>query len=402
MNKFDALSYVWSNDFVQQVNSLNENILNESIDSKYENIKLAFLRQMVCSKNALTGEGVGLNVDLADDFKDEFHLPYEYHLLKWVSYINFVDELTQCPEVDYANFTITFNSTKFYNFLQQLSLDEVVGKFVFNSAFFTELVYLQQFFGCSCKKTSFLISLLFKKLCVFGLVWMDKATALCNSPMTKKLTEVAICVKMYSIILSLPITTSRKMFAYFQLLNNNRIETRYEKLVVLNPYYIALHDFFYKNAIVNMYDYQNGASQNMHLKDVTCNFTLREVNDFMFDEGASVFKDTTIYERLANKSVKLINEEELHCNASKWFTDLTKQQKHDLLPFITLNKGGRDVIVTLRRENTWFVNGGEQNDREDEWAIWRRYVTCLTVECLEGLEQNDVQVQVINKLFFIL
>ena len=72
MNKFDALSLVWSDDFVNQMNSINERIFSETIDSKYENIKLAFLRQMVCSRNTLTGEGVGLNVELDVDFKFEF------------------------------------------------------------------------------------------------------------------------------------------------------------------------------------------------------------------------------------------------------------------------------------------------------------------------------------------
>ena len=41
------------------------------------------------------------------------------------------------------------------------------------------------------------------------------------------------------------------------------------------------------------------------------------------------------------------------------------------------------------------LSTGEKNDRQDEWAIWRRYVTCLTVEYLETLEQNDVEVEVI-------
>ena len=72
MNKFDALSYVWSNDFVQQMNSINEHIFSETIDPKYENIKLAFLRQMVCSKNILSGEGVCLSVELAMEFKFDF------------------------------------------------------------------------------------------------------------------------------------------------------------------------------------------------------------------------------------------------------------------------------------------------------------------------------------------
>ena len=100
------------------------------------------------------------------------------------------------------------------------------------------------------------------------MVWIDKATAEHNSPLMKKLIEVVLSVKMYSIILSLPITTSRKMFAYFQLMSNIQAETRYEKLIVDSPYYIAMHDFFYKNVMVNMYDYQNASSHNMFLKVV--------------------------------------------------------------------------------------------------------------------------------------
>ena len=123
-----------------------------------------------------------------------------------------------------------------------------------------------------------------------------------------------------------------------------------------------------------MYSYQNSASHNMHLKNVTSNFTLEELSDFMFDENASVFKDTTIYERIDNKSIKLLTEEEIYCNASKWYTDLTKAQKKELLPYSTINKGGHDVTIMLRRENVWFVNGGEKKERQDEWAIWRRYV----------------------------
>ena len=144
-----------------------------------------------------------------------------------------------------------------------------------------------------------MISLLFKKNCVFALVWIEKATAVQISPLTKKLTEVVISVKLYSIILSLPITTSRKMFGYFETSSKKK---RYEKLIVVSPYYIALHDYFYKNILNKMYDYQNAASHAMNLKDVTCNFTLWEMSEFMFDEHSSVFKDTTLYERLDNKS----------------------------------------------------------------------------------------------------
>ena len=134
------------------------------------------------------------------------------------------------------------------------------------------------------------------------MVWIEKATAFCNSQLTKKLIEVVVSVKMYAIVLSLPLSTSRKLSRYFQLMNNKRIETRYKKIIVANPYYISLHDYFYKNVMVNMYEYQNATSHNMHLKDVTCNFTLDdELKDFLFNESASVFQDTTIYERLANK-----------------------------------------------------------------------------------------------------
>ena len=96
MNTYDALSYVWSDDFVHQSKSINELIFSETIDAKYENIKLAFLRQMVCSKNILCGEGVDLSEELSCEFKFDFEVVYEYHLLKWVSQINFVDELVQC------------------------------------------------------------------------------------------------------------------------------------------------------------------------------------------------------------------------------------------------------------------------------------------------------------------
>ena len=152
---------------------------------------------------------------------------------------------------------LRFNVTKFYNLVQQLDLGELMSRFTCNFALFTELIYFQEFLGRECKKTCFLISLLFKKLTVFGLVWIEKAKAKQDSALTKKLTEVMSSVKMYSIVLSLPITTTRKMFGYFHLLANKQIETRYEKLIVRNPYYIALHDFFYKNTIVSMYDYQN-------------------------------------------------------------------------------------------------------------------------------------------------
>ena len=179
---------------------------------------------MVCSKNVLSGEGVGFDTGLANDFKEEFGVAYGYYLLKWVAEINFVDELCQCPMVDYANIPIKFNATKFYNLVQMSSIDELIEQFTFNFALFTELIYYKEFFDVECKKTCFFfISALFKKLCVFALVWVEKAAALHNSPLIKKLVVVVLSVKIYSIVLLLPITTSCKMFAYFQLLSNKEI-----------------------------------------------------------------------------------------------------------------------------------------------------------------------------------
>ena len=82
----------------------------------------------------MTGEGVCLSVELATEFKFDFESVYEYHLFRWVSNINFVDELTQCPKVDYINNFIRFNSTKFCNLLHGLSIDELIEEFSFNFA----------------------------------------------------------------------------------------------------------------------------------------------------------------------------------------------------------------------------------------------------------------------------
>ena len=57
-------------------------------------------------------------------------------------------------------------------------------------------------------------------------------------------------------------------------------------------------------------------------------------------------------------------------------------------------RGGKDVVVMVRRDNSWFVNGGERTERVDEWAIWRRYTTSLTVNYLESIEKNGVKVEV--------
>ena len=100
---------------------------------------------MVCSRNVLTGECVGFSEELGDDFKFDFVGVYEYHLLKCVAGINFVDELSQCPEVGHGNISLKFNSTKFYNLLQLLTLDHVIHKLMVNLAFFTELIYFPVF-----------------------------------------------------------------------------------------------------------------------------------------------------------------------------------------------------------------------------------------------------------------
>ena len=67
-------------------------------------------------------------------------------------------------------------------------------------------------------------------------------------------------------------------------------------------------------------------SHNLQLKEVTQNFTLWELSEMMYNEHTSVFKDTTLYERLDSDNEKLIYDEDLFCNASKWYTDLTKEK----------------------------------------------------------------------------
>ena len=402
MNNFDALSYVWSDDVVRDMKALNETIFSEAIDNKYEHVKLAFLRQMVCSKrpvpNAIFSEV------LAEDFKFYFEACYEHHLFKWVAQINFADEICQTPDILYSEVTPKFNATKFYNLLQTIEFGEIINNFTVNLALFTELIYYQQFFEpMEVKKWTYLIGLLYKKLCIFALVWVEKRKAMENSPLMKKLAEVVVSVKIYSILLSLPITTSRKLFSYFEMISERMVETRYEKLIVKNQYYLSLRNYLYKNMIINMYDYQTAVTHNLRVKEVSENFTLGELSDMLYNDYSDVFKDATLYERLdSGGKASLTSDEDLYLNASKWFSDLTKAQKKNLLPYMTLNRGGKDVTITVRRDNSWFVNGGERSERQDEWAIWRRYVTCLTVEYLQSIEQNGVEVEVIIVFYFIL
>ena len=402
-NNYDLVSHVWSDAFVKHaIETISEPIFSETIDSKYENIKLAFLRQMVCSRHVIAGLGVGFSEALADDFKFEFASVFEQHLLKWVARINFDDEISQSPEVDYDS-RPDFNSLKFYNYLHELSVDCVLSKLTDNLALFTELIYIQHFSDSSYYgKLPYMLKLLFKKICVFGLVWVEKEVVVKTSQMSKKLAEIIVNAKLYSMILSLPITTQRKLFGFFDSLANKKVETRYEKLVVASSTYQSLHDFTYTNLLISMYEYENASCENMRAmcrKDVTSNFTLAEIGESMYNENASVFRDTTVYERLSDKS-NLLTDSELYNDASCWFKDLTKLQKKDLLPYLNVNKGGQLITTILRREDTWFVNGGLENTRQDEWAIWQRYVTRLTVEYLESLEQNGVTVEVI--IFYIL
>ena len=391
------------NDFFQHtVDNIIERIFCENIDPKYENIKLAFLRQVVFSRHPLEGEGVGFSRLLAEEFKFDFDGAFEYHLLKWVAFLNYSDEITNSPEVQYDSCP-DFNSIKLYNFLQEASLDTVISKLADNFALFTELLYFQKFFNNTTIKVDYMITLLLKKICIFALVWVEKDVFDKISPMSKNLAEVVVNAKLYSIILSLPITTHRKMFGFFELLGNKKVETRYEKIIPECSVYKSLHDLMYTNLVVSMYEYENGTMSNMRSmkrKDIQGNFTLNELGDCMYNENACAFKDTSIYERLDDKT-SLLSDKELFKDASNWFKDLSKQQKGDLLQFLTLNRGGQQKKIIMHRENTWFVNGGEKTNRMDEWAIWRRYVTSLTAQYLETIEQNGVKVEVIIFYLYI-
>ena len=397
MSNYDSLSLIWSDEFFHHsTNNIIEQIFNESIDVKYSNIKLAYLRQVVFSRHQILGEGVELSKVLADEFKFDFDSVFEYYLLKWVAYLNYLDEITNTPEIQYDTCP-DFNSIKFYNFLQESSIENVISKLSDNFALFTELLYFQRFFKNTTIKVDYMITLLMKKICIFALVWVEKDVFNKISPMSKNLAEIVINAKLYAIILSLPITTHRKMFGFFALLGNKKVETAYEIIIPECSIYKSIHDLFYTNLIVSMYEYDNGTKSDMRKmkrKNIRGNFTLNELGDCMYDENACAFKDTSIYERLDDKSI-LLTEKELFADASSWFRDLTKQQKIDLLPFLSLNRGGQQQKTIVHREDTWFVNGGEQSNKMDEWAIWKRYITLLTVQYLETIEQNDMDVEVI-------
>ena len=141
MFKYDALSYVWCDDFVSQSKTIKEEIFSETIDSKYEQIKLAFLREM-CSKRAVPN--AIFSEELAEDFKFDFESCYAHRLFKWVAVVNFADKICQTPNVPYSEVRPKFNTTKFYNFLQTLYLSEIMNNFTTIIALFTELIYYQQ------------------------------------------------------------------------------------------------------------------------------------------------------------------------------------------------------------------------------------------------------------------
>ena len=65
---------------------------------------------------------------------------------------------------------------------------------------------------------------------------MEKEKAAKNSVISKKLAEVVVCVKLYAIALSLPVTTNRKMSGYFGLISARVEETRYEKIVAITAH----------------------------------------------------------------------------------------------------------------------------------------------------------------------
>ena len=394
MMRNDAISYVWSDNFVRTMMKNNEIIIGEC-DEKFEQIKLASLKQLVGSCGVISD--ASLSRDLLLEFKDELDCGFEQQLLKWIGSINYDDEVSVLQNINYSQKPPTFNASKFYNLLHELDLDEVINRYTVNLALFTELLYYRQFFKfVSNKRISLTSSLLYKKLAVFALVWGEKAACTKTSTVSKKLASVVASVKMYTMILSLPLTTSRKMFGFFDLFESCGVETRYEKLVAIDPYFMALHDLMYKNVIIQMHEYENSTTKNIPLKDFMNSYNVREIGELLFDKTANVFVDTCIYEKLhaQDNGGVLMEENVLLKECSRWFVDLTARQQSELLPIITLHSGGIDVANIIRHDDGWFVNGGERSDRNDEWGIWRRYVVLLTVEHLQRMEQNGRKVEV--------
>ena len=154
------------------------------------------------------------------------------------------------------------------------------------------------------------------------------------------------------------------------------------------------------NKFESMFEYENATKDMrvMSVKNIICNFTLKEVEESMFNETASVFEDMSVYERLSDISISIsavMNEDELYSEASNWFKDLTMTQKRDILPYLHVSRGGLETKIIIRMENGFVVNGGVKNESGDEWSTWRRYVTKLVVNYVESLEENDGEVEVI-------
>ena len=403
----DAISYVWSENFVNQLKISNERILSTSSDVKFERIKVAVLRQLVGSCGEI--EGGVLSKKLINDFRWELDGLFEQQILKWISFINYEEEVSTFQYINYSQVPPTFNASKFYNFLQSKSLDEVIYRYSNNIALFTELIYYKQFFD---KKTSRRItltaSLLYKKLIVFATVWVEKAKENKTSPITKKLAEVVASVKMYSIVLSLPITTARKMFGFFHLFPKKGVETHYEVLVANDTHYTTLHDFMYKNCIIQMHDYENSVSKSIALKEFVTSYCVKEISDLIYDKDGNVFNDTTVYEKLHSQDhgASLMTEVELFKGASRWFIDLTRAQQKEIIPLLIVHTGGVDEVNTFRHNGDWFVNGGVKDESASvsEWLIWRRYITLLTVKHLESIveEGENIEVSCNSILLFII
>ena len=371
MMRNDPISYVWSDSFVNTMKSNNEKIFGQcTVDC--ENIKLAFLKQLVGSCVRVEDR---LSSGVIEDFKFEMDGLFEKQILKWVGLINYVDEISNFLEINYSHVQPTFDASKFYNFLHSITLEEVIAKFTTNLAIFTELIYYRQFFRrTSNKRMSFTVSLLYKKLTVFSLVWAEKEKETKTSAASKKLAGVLVSVKLYSIVLSLPQTTQRKMFGFFDLFDNRGSETRYEKIIVNDQHYVGLHDFLYKNVIIQMYDYENSVSKYIPLKDFATSYSIEEVGDLIYDEKSSVFEDTTVYEQLHSQDngATPLSEESLFKDCSKWFTDLNRSQQKELIPLMSLHNGGIDEVNMFRFDERWFVNGGCESvrSRMDESSIW--------------------------------
>ena len=142
--------------------------------------------------------------------------------------------------------------------------------------------------------------------------------------------------------------------------------------------------------MVNIFEYQNCTKgrNSVHLREMLQNYTVGELSDQLYDEHSSVFRDTTIYEKLDSDDGSIPLKQLL--TFSKWFIDLSKRQQQNLLPLLMLHKDGEYRTSILRHDNQWFVNGGCVSG-VGEWEDWRRYIVQLIVKHLENFEENDAR-----------